>query len=216
MLTITTIATKRIDDPMPTNVQHLMARLSEFFKINYIEPPVDIIYLFRNLNFIGRLFHKTELSNLKKIVPIILPFEGRLPKIKRFNERIILIQIKLFLKLNQSNHCLLWIFSPKHSFLVGKLNKRKLYFHITDDNLAFPQKTGLGPSDIVKTQEEYLMQKADRIFVTSDYLAKLKSQFADKIEMVPNVADFRHFLKAQSKKFNRPLDIASIKLQSLI
>jgi len=211
MLTITTIATKRINDPLPTNVQHLMGRLAAFFRINYIEPPVDIIYLLRNLKFIISLFRKTGINHLRRFIPVIFPFENRFPLIKRINEKMISVQIRIFLKFNNSNRGILWIFSPKHSFLVGKLNEKKLYFHITDDYLAFPEKAGLGPSDSIKSKEEYIMKKADRIFVTSAYLAGLKSEFAEKIEIVPNVADSHHFEKAQSDTIKVPNEIKVIK-----
>ena len=35
------LATRRIDDDLPTNVQHLMLRLAENHRILYVEPPVD-------------------------------------------------------------------------------------------------------------------------------------------------------------------------------
>jgi glycosyltransferase involved in cell wall biosynthesis len=210
MVTITAIATKRINDPMPTNVQHLMGRLSAFFRINYIEPPVDIIFLLKNFKFINRFFRKTKWKQIRKYIPIILPFENRFIKIRKINEKILLIQIRIFLKFNNSNKNILWIFSPKHSFLAGKLNESKLYFHITDDYLAFPEKAGLGPVDMVKSQEKYLMQRADRIFVTSAYLKKLKKLFFEKIELIPNVADYKHFIKVQTNSTKIPDDIALI------
>lgn len=211
MLTITVIATKRIDDPLPTNVQHLMSRLSAFFQINYIEPPVDAIYLLRNLKFACQIFRKTNRNSFRKYIPFILPFESRFPKIRQINEKIILLQIRMFLKFNNPNKNLLWIFSPKHSFLIGKLNEYKLYFHVTDDYLAFPETAGLGPLEQVRSREEYIMQKADRIFATSAYLKKLKKSFSEKIELIPNVADSQHFKKAQSNATRIPDDIAIIK-----
>ena len=42
------LATRRIDDDLPTNVQHLMLRLAENHRILYVEPPIDSVFLARN------------------------------------------------------------------------------------------------------------------------------------------------------------------------
>lgn len=210
MLSIVALATRRIDDPLPTNVQHLMIRLARYFRVLYIEPAADLCFLLRNPRFLLRLFRRRDSNNLSKLIPIILPFENRFTAIKKINQKLFISQIRWLLKQNPYGPTILWLFSPKDYYLIGYLKEKKLYFHVTDDYSAFPDKSGLGSRWQIRTQENYILKNAKRVFVTSPYLATLKSQWSSKIELIPNVADVKHFEKARSEITTVPPDIACI------
>ena len=51
VLDLVCLATRAIDNPMPTNVQHLMRRLAARHRVLYVEPAVDLVHVARR----GRL-----------------------------------------------------------------------------------------------------------------------------------------------------------------
>jgi len=210
MPSVVAIATRRIDDPLPTNVQHLMTRLASHFLVFYIEPPADFLFLLRNPKFLMRFFRKRDSGLLKKLTPIIFPFGNRLHWIKKINQKIFLVQTRLFIKQNTHRPYVLWLFSPKDFYTIKHLCGKLLYFHITDDYTAFPGKAGLGSRSQVLSQEYCIITKANRVFVTSKYLANAKSQWLSKITLIPNVADSKHFEKAKFSSLPIPPDIACI------
>ena len=71
------LATRRIDDDLPTNVQHLMLRLAENHRILYVEPPVDSVFLARNPGFLFREQYLKSMcpTPLKPIWSTIFPYE---------------------------------------------------------------------------------------------------------------------------------------------
>lgn len=211
MPSIVAIATRRIGDSLPTNVQHLMTRLASHFPVFYIEPPADLLFLLRNPKFLKNFFRNRDCALLKKLTPIIFPFENRLRWLKKINQKILLVQIKFFIKGNSHRPYILWLFSPKDFYLIKYLSEKLLYFHITDDYASFPNKAGLGSRSQVIYQENRILEKANRVFVTSKYLADAKSRWLSKLTVIPNVADSKHFEKAKIPDLPIPADIVCIK-----
>ena len=209
-LTIAAVATRRIDDPLPTNVQHLMTRLASYFPVVYIEPPADLLYLLRKPRFFVRFFSKPSAASLRLKIPILLPFGHRFARIKKINQRLRLAQMRRFLRSKTKAPLILWLFSPRDFDLIGRLPAQKIYFHVTDDYTAFPIQAALGTPSQIRCRENFIGKKADRIFVTSQYLADLKPQWAAKIQLVSNVADVRHFAQAQSGCTPIPPEVACI------
>jgi glycosyltransferase involved in cell wall biosynthesis len=209
-LNIAAIATRRIDDSLPTNVQHLMTRLACHFPVFYIEPPADLLYLLRKPRFILRYFRKPSDTSLQIKIPILLPFGHRFKLIKKINQNLRTAQIRFFLRSKTNELLFLWLFSPKDFYLIDQLQVQKIYFHVTDDYSAFPNKAGLGSPSQIKSQENFIQKKADRIFVTSQYLAGLKDQWSTKIQLVSNVADVNHFAKARNANTPIPPELNCI------
>ena len=165
------LATRRIDDDLPTNVQHLMLRLAENHRILYVEPPIDSVFLARNPDFLLRKRYKNPIcpASLKTFIPSIFPFEKRLPFLLPFlNRKKIVASIKNALRRFKIKPMIVWLFRPQDYWLVKHLNPNYLCYHVTDKYNTMPLNAKT-KSDVITLDkiEKKIFQRADLVFCTA-------------------------------------------------
>ena len=207
---IVCLATRRIDNPLPTNVQQLMTRLATTHRVLYAEPPVDPVFLLRNPAFFRRYRESRNAAQPAISIPVVLPWGHRRRSIGKLNERALRSQVRRAIRRSGFEHPILWFFSPLHAHCVGALGERAICYHITDDYSAMPWASELSTPGAVREAERIIIEAARCVFVTSPQLARDRGLSGDKFHVVPNVADVDHFSSALQPDAETPDDIAAI------
>lgn len=210
-LDIVCMATRRIDNPLPTNVQHLMRRLAMRHRVLYVEPPVDFLALVRHplRNPYVRKISATGQSHI--IIPLILPWAHRVPRLETVNQRLVVAQVRRRMKQLGFSRPILWLFSPLQAWVVGRLGAARVCYHITDDYAAMPWAGSQRIRQQLEEASACLLQTADDIFVTSPHLAQKLGLSGSRVHVVPNVVDVDHFMAARDPDTVIPADIAKIR-----
>ena len=208
------IATRRIDDSLPTNVQHLMVRLAKHHRILYVEPPVDKVFLARNPAF---SYRKPQLENLYSsrlytIRPQIYPFERRIPYVVHILNRYKFVaSIRHAMAEHAIEPEILWIFRPQDFWLTNHLAFKHLCYHVTDKYNTMPvnAKNSKEKRRLDKLEKK-MVKEADIVFCTARSLWKEYLIQNNNTIFVGNVADFQHFSKACDQNTIIPNDIAKL------
>jgi glycosyltransferase involved in cell wall biosynthesis len=208
------LATRRIDDALPTNVQHLMLRLAKKHRILYVEPPVDRVFLARNPSFVFREHTLKTIcpTYLKPVWPLILPYERWLPFLLPFlNRKKIIASIKRSMEKYGIEAEILWLFRPQDYWLAERLNPAYLCYHITDKYSTMPFNAKSKKDVIILDRvENKILNHANLVFCTARSLWKEVSFQREKTVYVGNVADVRHFHKANDEATKIPGDIVNL------
>lgn len=208
------IATRRIDDDLPTNCQQLMRRLAMRHKLLYVEPAIDTLFLIRNPKFAQReeRLPGQYPSNLYPIRPHVLPFEQRFPLPLRFlNRRAVLTAIRKAMKAFAVRADILWLFRPQDEWIIEELSPEHVCYHVTDKYNTMA--VNIGPDKDVSAfdaLESRALQRADIVFCTAASLHKELSATHDQVVLVRNVADVSHFAQACKPETPIPDDIAHL------
>lgn len=205
------ISTADWDNPFWTNKQHTAKALANLgHRVIYIDslglrkPTATIIDTKRIINKIKKIkggIRKVD-NNIWVISPISIPFQG-IKLIRLLNEFCLISLIKKYIKLLNFSNPILWTYNPLTSFLIGKIGESKSVYHCVDEMSAQP---GM-PKDTIIELEKNLLKKVDIVYVTSKTLYENKKKYNDKIYYFSNVADFNHFNKAYTQKWDKPIDI---------
>jgi glycosyltransferase involved in cell wall biosynthesis len=212
VLDIVCLATRAIDNPMPTNVQHLMRRLAARHRVLYVEPAVDLVHVARR----GRRPATPPVTadrdggraGLEVLRPLVLPWGRRSAAIARWNRRLVHRAIATRMRQRRFDRAVLWLFSPREAWLAGGLGEAALCYHVTDDYAAMP---GAAGDRSLATADEALLGRADCVFVTSAAHAAARGLDGPRVHVVPNVADVAHFRTALDPATVVPSDIASVR-----
>ncbi|TAL10714.1 MAG: glycosyltransferase family 1 protein [Nitrospirae bacterium] len=210
-LDIVCMATRRLNNPLPTNVQHLMRRLAMRHRVLYVEPPVDFVFLARHPLHNPYLRAGSETGMPQVLVPFILPWAHRIPYLEGVNQRLVVAQVRRRMKQLGFSRPILWFFSPLQAWILAYLGAARVCFHITDDYAAMPGVNSQGIRHQLEEASAHLLQTADYIFVTSPHLAKKLGLAGSRVHVVPNVADVDHFAAARDPDTVIPADIAKIR-----
>jgi glycosyltransferase involved in cell wall biosynthesis len=205
-LDIVCMATRAIDNPMPTNVQHLMRRLAGRHRVLYVEPAVDAVRVVRH----GR--QRPERSpgaaaGLDVLRPFVLPWAHRSAAVARANRGLVLGAVRRRMRQRQFHRPVLWLFSPRDAWLAGRVGEAVLCYHVTDDYAAMP---GADADPTVAAADAELVRRADCVFVTSPHLAATRGLGGPRIHVMPNVADVDHFFTALTPATTVPADVAGL------
>jgi glycosyltransferase involved in cell wall biosynthesis len=208
------LATRRIDDDLPTNVQHLMLRLAENHRILYVEPPVDNVFIARNPNFLNRRQYLKTIcpENLKPIWPVIFPYEKWVPLLLPFlNQYKMIASIRRAMQKFKIKPEIVWLFRPQDFWIEEHLNPSYLCYHITDKYNTMPV-NAKNRIDAIKMNklEKRIFKRADLVFCTARSLWKEVSLQHEKTVYVGNVADVNHFAKANNPATQIPEDIVDL------
>jgi len=201
------------DNPLWTNRQHIMSRLSQQNRILYVEslglrqPSVNAKDLSRILGKLGRLFRniKVKGNGLFVYTPLLIPFY-QFEYIRRLNDLILIHDIKKICKDLQFNKPILWSYLPNAINLVGKMGEKLVIYHCVDDLSTIKGY----PMKVVSEIEKRFIQKVDIVIVTSKKLYEDKRHMNLNTYYLPNVADASHFMLALDEMTSLPQDIVKI------
>lgn len=203
------------DNPLWTNQQHIMSRLSRANHILYIES-LGLRRPGFNKKDITRLFRRLKKwflnpwkggSNVFVYSPAIFPFH-KLRLIREVNRYLLLSALKHLIRKLDFKKPILWAYVPNAIDFVGKLGEKLVIYHCVDELSANPR---IPAKAILRMEEEYI-KKADLIFAASKSLFKRKRKINPvNTYYLPNVADVEHFIKANDPTLQIPSDIVGFK-----
>lgn len=205
------VSTADWDNPFWTNKQHTAKTLAELgHRVLYIDslgirkPTITIIDARRIINKIKRMkggIRKVN-NNIWVLSPISIPFQGN-TIVRKLNEKILVYFIWRYIKKLNFKNPILWTYNPLTDFLIDKFNEKISVYHCVDEIAAQP---GM-PKNTIVEHEKNLLKKVNIVYVTSKNLYKNKKVYNENTYYFSNVADFNHFNKAYSKKWEKPKDI---------
>jgi len=195
---IVCIASSDYDSPSWLNVQYLMTGLARAGnRVLYLDSiglrkpqwhhASDLRKIARRLRRLFTGMHN-PLPNLYVMAPHALPTKG-VGWLQRFNQWMIIRQIRSTLRNLQMRAPILWIFLPTGHFLVGRLGESQLIYHCVDDYLTNP---GVA-ADALRKMEEDLVAQADLVIVTAPALFEKFKSRAERLALVPSGVDLESY-----------------------
>ncbi|MEM2954951.1 MAG: glycosyltransferase [Candidatus Nanoarchaeia archaeon] len=211
-MNIVCLSTQNWDDPMWTNKQHIMSRLSKTHRVIYVDRGVLGLRYFVlkkedpfNFNFtLKYIFNLFEERN-KNLT--ILTEKFNFPN--SFGFKIWLL--KNYLKKKKINDIILWIYQPEYEKYIGKLNEKLVVYDCVDEYSEFPAYSNPRKKKRIIETEKRLLEKADLVITSSENLYERKKIYNKNTYLVHNVGDIEHFMKAMEKDLKTPEDIQKIK-----
>lgn len=201
------------DNPLWTNKQHIMSRLSKSNKVLYIEsigvrnPSLRQRDIRRIVSRVRKFFRglRRVNENLYVYSPVLIPFHG-VGFFKRLNEGILMLAIKHYARKLHFDRPIIWTYLPNTNDLVKGFEAKMVVYHCVDEISQFP---GV-PHSFVEREKD-LLRKSDLVFVTSEALYENKKKENPNTFYLPNVADVGHFSRALSDKISVPEDLKSVR-----
>ncbi|TCL64738.1 glycosyltransferase involved in cell wall biosynthesis [Hydrogenispora ethanolica] len=170
--------------------QQIMKLLSKKHPILYIEPTKTWEGCLRKQGIGGFKTLRKINSNLFVLNPII-PFSARkFPYINnKINNEFHKNLQKTVFDLGFNNN-ILWFYTYNQNDLIGLFKEKYIIYDCVDDHAQFnPQK-----AKIVSTKEDYLLSKADHVFVTAENLYNKVVKKNKKVTINRNGVDVSHFM----------------------
>ena len=204
------------DHPSWTNKQHVAACLADLgHRILYVEsmgirrPSATVRDAARIRKRLGKLVSGMQhvRENVWVMSPFSIPFQGN-HLIRSLNLTVLRWQIIRSLhKLNMLTP-IFWTYNPLLGNFLDMKYWMKSVYHCVDE---ISEQPGM-PIQLVREQEKELLQKVNRVFVTSVRLLEEKKIYNPNMYYLPNVVDFDHFhqtLTEKSLKIPEDLDAIS-------
>lgn len=201
------------DNPLPTNKQQIMSRLSKQNRILYIEslglrkPTLskrDISRLKYRLVKGLKGVRKVS-SNLYVFSPLVIPLHYN--KLARnFNILYLRATLRAILSKISFHKPILWTYTPIIVPLINDIFPVITVYHCVDEFSEVPRV----PAKVVTTMEKDLLTQSDIVFTSSKRLYEAKKFFNPNAHYIPNVADIDHFSKVHQDSLVIPEDISSI------
>lgn len=203
------------DEPLWTNKQHVMSRISHHHCVLYVEPGLSITGCLRGWKSLKhpwkRLFpwiHK-EAPNLYRYYLPVLPGD-HLPVIKQINQWLQLWALRWMCRYLNFYQPLLWFYDPQAAYVLDKLSAALVCYDCVDEMTEFPVYASPKLKAHIIAAEQMLLAKADVVFTTSPHLYAAKKQANPQTYYVPNVADINHFGQARLASTPIPDDLQNI------
>lgn len=105
---------------------------------------------------------------------------------------------------------IIWVFDPLHESFINMFEGKLSIFDCYDEYTSVESLPIIRTKQQIQIHEKKLLQKANITFVVSDVLYKGKSTYANRIFILPNAADVRHFRPLLGDELRVPSDIATV------
>lgn len=140
-------------------------------------------------------------------MPIVLPFFQMSVTINQLNNAFLLPVLRSHIKKLGFKNLIFWTYTPHSGDFVGRLGERAAVYECVDE---FTATKGLVSPSIIDRLERALVGKVDLVSVTGEGLYPRRSQWARRIEVIPNGAEVNHFSKAADPATPLAEDIAAL------
>lgn len=210
LMEILCLATRRLDDPMPTIVQHLMRALAGRIRVLYVEQPVDPVYLARGPRW-KMLRPPLGPGQLTRVVPLILPGETHLTSLASINRRLIMAQVRRHLRRWRRGEVLLWVPTPNHAWMADALPDLPLCYYVSDDYTQSPSALAGTTAEAVAEREARLLTRARWVMINSPSMLATKRAATGATHWVPSGVDLGHYRTALDGGTVVPPDLAGIR-----
>ena len=209
MMKIICISNVMWDAKMWTNSQEVMSRISQHYKVLFVEDQHSIFSPLKRPPDLKLMFSplRKKHENLFVYYPAPgLPFSHKIYWINYINKFIQAFFLKQIIKKLKFENAVLWVYSPKGSLLMGNLGEKLTCYDCIDE---YSEYEGVN-KQIYKRLENKILVKADLVFATSRILFEEKRKYNSNTFYTPNPADASLFLKANNRHLPIPDDIRSI------
>lgn len=189
------------DHPFWTNKQHVASQLAEQgFRVLYVEslglrrPTAKSRDLARIAARLKRAWQplRQVKENLWVASPLAIPWHGS-AAVRYVNSRWLDAWIKRQCRGLGFENPIVWTYNPLVGRSAAKLGGSLLVYHCVDDLSAAPHM----PVEALRASERELAREADVVFTTSSTLQARLAAWNSETHLLPNVADYDHFSKAQ-------------------
>ncbi|MBI3582477.1 MAG: glycosyltransferase [Nitrospinae bacterium] len=187
---------------------HIMSRLSKYCRILYVRP-LDFRFYLRDRKRWGKSKRDFKVNqNLTIFFPIVFPFAERLKFISFLNKILMIIRIKMKIWSLGFKNIILWFYTPKSIYLMGRLNEKFIVYDIMDEHSKFNG----APKGIDET-ERRLIEKCNIVFTGTNRLWDEKREFNSNSHFFSCGVDYSHFAKAQDKNVIARSEIPRLSLR---
>lgn len=206
---IVCLATRRLNDPMPTIVQHLMRALAMRTRTLYVEPPVDPVFLARTSRWTN-IRSQPDHGKLTRSVPLVLPGETRLASLASLNRHLVVRQVRRHLDGWRRADCVLWLPTPNYIWLADALPDLPLCYYVSDDYRQAPAALVGTTIEVVAGREARLLSRARWVLVNSSAMLDETRSANGNTHWVPSGVDPLHFRSDRETATIVPSDLATI------
>jgi glycosyltransferase involved in cell wall biosynthesis len=206
------VATADWDNPLWTNKQQLSSRWGAAgHRVLYVEslglrrPAVsgrDIGRMWRRLRRANRF--RPAASGVWVFSPLVIPLHDS-AFVRRLNRRILSSRLRRAMRRMSMTDSVLWTYNPLVLDQLGGMEWGGIVYHCVDELAGSP---GI-PSALIERAEAELCRAADLVIVSAPGLAEGPRAGAQRLEYVPNAADFELFHRAAGGAAT-PEDLARI------
>ena len=173
---------------------HIMSQLSKYCRILYVRP-LDFRFYLRDRKRWGKSKRDFKVNqNLTIFFPLVFPFAEKFKIISLLNRVLMIILIKMKIWSLGFKNYILWFYTPKSIYLMGRLNEKFIVYDIMDEHSQFNG----APMDIDK-DEKKLIEKCNVVFTGTKKLWEGKRVFNSNSHFFSCGVDYTHFAKAQNK-----------------
>jgi teichuronic acid biosynthesis glycosyltransferase TuaH len=182
-----------------------LARRHPETKILFVSPAHDVSNHIRRGHF-HKVFERTcscpgEFHNIQFAQPLkILP--NTLAAGRSANSALFRSHLRKMVALHKLQNAVLWINDHAAHHLVGTLGESAVIYDITDDWTSLTQSPRLAAR--IREQDAALSEKADAIIACSKRLYEMKSRFFEKLHVVPNGVDVKHYATVADRSLSMP------------
>jgi len=221
--TIICLSSQRWDEPMWTNKQHIMSRLSREHRVIHVD--------FHGASWRGYVAERVRRNPRTLLRPWDLLTDGvvhrggglyvagsyilsrdrslhpetRSGEFWLFESK--LWMLKRFLARERIADPIVWVYHPGYADALEALPRKLLVYDCVDEYSAFPEYAG---QRWIVERERRLCQKADLVFTTSKTLFEAKRPWNPSTHLVENVGDADHFKAAMREDLAIPPEIAHL------
>lgn len=224
-MNIICLSTQDFDEPIWTNKQHIMSRLSKEHNVIYVDiNPLPYEELFvrkpwdikSKIDRIKNWVQKRE-HNLWVCTNFMFGFFNNFRKLEAFDryferkmhERI--LAVKKFVREQNFRDLIVWVYWPPYEKFLDEFDRAFVVYDCVDEYTAFPDYQKGEKYRFMKKAEENLLKKAHLVVASSPKLYEEKKKLNRNTYLVPNVGDAGHFSKARDPQTRIPDDISKIK-----
>lgn len=183
----------------PTSKHHVMRLLSEHNRVLWINsigmrrPSMTRSDFSRVLvKLKGWCTGLTRVNdNLFHFTPIVLPFPSS-KTARLINRYILQLSLYYFKKKLRMEKIQLWTFLPNIVEMIGNAGEELLVYYCVDEWSQFTFMDG----ELLRSMEIELMQRADLVITTADYLFRDKVQFNPQTHILTHGVDYDFFAKS--------------------
>jgi glycosyltransferase involved in cell wall biosynthesis len=119
-------------------------------------------------------------------LPILLPFFQMAHTINAVNQRLVVFQLRRWMRTLEFRKPLLWMYTPFSEPIVRRLDHSASVYECVDE---FRASRGFVRADVVGAMEDSLLRRVDVTFVTQENLLPRRAALCKNTFCVPNGAD---------------------------
>lgn len=189
-----------------------MSRLPNV-EVIYFDPPVTYIAPLKDRNAGAKLSgykavgDKVADNITVYTMPPVLPFFNKFRFVNKLNQKKLAKFVNKKMEAHSFEDPTLWVYTHTAVDILPHIEYKNLVYHCVDRHSAFK---GFITPEVVDRMDGELAEDADFVFCTSQGLYDWMSRFTDKLELVPNGANYELFSSVRREDFPVPADMQGL------